>query len=123
MNKSILVWNITQDVKLVQTEDGSKIATTSIATNEYYKDKESWEKKQTTEFHNIVAFGKTAELLENYVKKWAKLLVEWKSKTRSWDAEDGSKKYMTQVHVEKIEFLSSAKKDDGITDADVDDVF
>lgn len=121
MNKSILVWNITQDVKVITTEDGKKLATTSIATNEYYKDKD-WEKKQITDYHNIIAFGKTADLLENHVKKWAKVLIEWKSKTRSWEVDDGSKRYMTQVHIERLEFLSSAKKDE-ITQDDANDVF
>jgi len=110
MNKSILIWNITQDVIIKTTEKGTKIAITSIATNEFYKD-QSWEKKQVTDFHNIVAFWKLADLLENYVKKGQKIYIEWKSKTRSWDKDDWSKWYKTEVHVEKIEFLWGAKKD------------
>ena len=58
MNKAILVGNITMDPKITATEQGTVIASTSMATNEYYKDKHG-EKQQTTEFHNLVAFGKT----------------------------------------------------------------
>lgn len=122
MNKSILVWNITQDVTVKVTPNNTKVATTSIATNEYYKD-QSWERQQITDFHNIVAFGKTAELFENHVTKWSKLLIEWKSKTRSWEVDDWSKRYRTEVHVEKIEFLGSNKKSDDLSVEDVNDVF
>ena len=121
MNKTILAGNITQDPQIKMTETGTKIATTSIATNEFYKD-QSWEKQQITECHNLVAFGKTADLIENHVNKGAKLLIEWKLKTRSWDAEDGSKRYKTEVHIEKIEFMWGPKKD-GITQNDAEEVF
>lgn len=109
MNKAILVWNITQDPQIKATENGVHIATTSIATNEFYKDA-NWEKQQQTEFHNLVAFGKTADLFENYIKKWQKILVEGKIKTRSWEADDGSKRYKTEIFVEKVEFLGWDKK-------------
>lgn len=121
MNKTILAGNITQDPTIKVTQTGTKVASTSIATNEFYKDANG-ERQQATEYHNLVAFGKTAELFENYITKWAKLLIEWKLKTRSWDAEDWSKRYKTEVHIEKLEFMWGSKKEN-ITQNDVEDVF
>lgn len=121
MNKTILAGNITQDPTIKVTQTGTKVASTSIATDEFYKDANG-EKQQATEYHNLVAFGKTAELFENYITKWAKLLIEGKLKTRSWEADDGSKRYKTEVHVEKVEFMWGSKKEN-ITQNDVEDVF
>lgn len=121
MNKTILVGNITQDPQIKQTQTGTKVASLSMATNEFYKDANG-ERQQLTDYHNLVAFGKTADLIENHVSKGQKILIEWKLKTRSWDAEDGSKRYKTEVHIEKIEFMWGPKKDE-ITPNDVDDVF
>lgn len=110
MNKAILAGNITQDPKITTTEQGTVIANTSIATNEYYKDKHG-ERQQTTEFHNIVAFGKTAELFEKHIKKGQKLLVEGKIKTHAWEDKEGAKRYKTEIVVEKVEFMGAGKKD------------
>lgn len=121
MNKTILAGNITQDPQIKMTETGTKIATTSIATNEFYKD-QSWEKQQITEYHNLVAFGKTADLFENHIKKWQKMLIDGKLKTRSWEWDDGVKRYKTDIIVEKVEFMGGAKKEN-ITTNDVEDVF
>ena len=66
MNKTILAGNITQDPTIKVTQTGTKVASTSIATNEFYKDANG-ERQQVAEYHNLVAFGKTAELFENYI--------------------------------------------------------
>lgn len=105
MNKAILIGNITQDIELKQTPSGQNVVSTSMATNENYTDK-SGVKQQKADFHNIVAWGKTADLLNNYVKKWDKLYVEWRIQTRSWDHTDGIKRYKTEIIVDKIEFLT-----------------
>jgi len=68
VNKAILIGNITQDIELKQTPSGQNVVSTSMATNENYTDK-SGVKQQKADFHNIVAWGKTADLLNNYVKK------------------------------------------------------
>lgn len=122
MNKVILIGNITKETEMRQTESGTLVASSSIATNEFYKDKQG-QKQQQTEFHNLTAFGKTAELFENYIKKWQKILVEGKMKTRSWEAQDGSKRYSTYVLVDKVEFLWGSEKDDAATIEDVEEVF
>lgn len=110
MNKAILVGNITMDPKITSTEQGTVIANTSMATNEYYKDKHG-EKQQITDFHNLVAFGRTAELFENHIKKGQKILVEGKIKTHSWEDKEGAKRYKTEIVVDRVEFMGSGKKD------------
>lgn len=122
MNKVILIGNITKETEMRQTESGTLVASSSIATNEFYKDKQG-QKQQQTEFHNLTAFGKTAELFENYIKKWQKILIEGKMKTRSWEAQDGSKRYSTYVLVDKVEFLWGSKKDDAATIEDAEEIF
>lgn len=121
MNKAILVWNITKDPEIRMTESGKTVATSAIATNEFYKD-QSGEKKQQTEFHNLTAFWKTAELFENYIKKGQKILIEGKIKTRSWEGDDGKKRYSTYIAVDKVEFLGGNKKDE-LTEEDAEEVF
>ena len=110
MNKAILAGNITQDPKITTTEQGTVIANTSIATNEYYKDKHG-ERQQITDFHNLVAFGKTAELFEKHIKKGQKLLIEGKIKTHAWEDKEGVKKYKTEIVVERVEFMGGKKED------------
>lgn len=121
MNKAILVWNITKDTEIKMTEGGTKIASSSIATNEFYKDKQG-EKQQQTEFHNLTAFWKTADLFESYIKKGQKILIEGKIKTRSWEAQDGSKRYSTYILVDKVEFLWGNKKEE-LSTTDAEEVF
>lgn len=119
MNKVLLAWNICQDPEVKETPNGTKVATTSIATNEYYKDSNG-EKQQVTEFHSLVAWGKTADLFENFIKKGTKLLIEWKIKTRSWeDPETGAKRYKTEITVEKVEFMGDKKRDGERTEEEI----
>lgn len=110
------------DPKITATEQGTVIASTSMATNEYYKDKHG-EKQQTTEFHNLVAFGKTWQLFENHIKKGQKILVEGKIKTHSWEDKDWAKRYKTEIVVDRVEFMGSGKKDspDNNKEIDLDD--
>lgn len=109
-NKAILIWNITKDPEMRQTESGSLVVSCSMATNEFYKDKNG-EKQQQTDFHNLTAFWKTAELFEKFVKKGQKIFIEGKIKTRSREAQDGTKRYSTFVLVDKVEFLGGKKEE------------
>jgi len=96
VNKSILVGNVGNDPEIKTFENGSKVANFSLATSENWKDKNG-EKQEATEWHNIAVFGKLADIVESYVKKGQQLYVEGKIKTRSWDDQDGNKKYMTEI--------------------------
>ena len=84
-----------------------KVGSCALATNRTWKDP-SGAKKEATEYHNIVAFGKPAELISQYMKKGSSLYVEGRLQTRSWDAQDGQKKYRTEIVVENFQFGSSA---------------
>ena len=104
MNKAQVIGNITQDIEMKQTPNWQNVVSTSIATNENYTDKEG-NKQQKVEFHNIVAWGKTAELMNNYLGKGSKIYAEWKLQTRNWEKE-WVKFYRTEIIVQNIEFLS-----------------
>lgn len=102
INKVILVGNLTKDPELKALPSGIKVASFSLATNRTWKD-QSGKKQESVEYHNIVAFGKPAELISQYSKKGNSLYVEGRLQTRSWDSEQG-KKYRTEIFVENFQF-------------------
>ncbi|HKL35632.1 MAG TPA: single-stranded DNA-binding protein [Salegentibacter sp.] len=95
-NKVQLIGNVGREPEIVNLESGKKLAKFSVATNENYKNA-SGERITDTQWHNIVAWGKTAELIEKYVNKGKEVGVEGKLTTRSWDDKDGTKHYITEV--------------------------
>jgi single-strand DNA-binding protein len=104
LNKAFLYGNLTRDPELKALPSGIKVANFAIATNRTYKDKDG-NKKETTEYHNIVAFGKQAELIEQYLKKGRGIFVDGRLQTRSWDDKaTNSKKYRTEIIVENFQF-------------------
>ncbi len=102
INKVTLLGNLTKDPELKALPSGIKVATFSLATNRSWKD-QSGKKIDAVEYHNIVAFGKPAELISQYMKKGNSLYVEGRLQTRSWDSEQG-KKYRTEILVENFQF-------------------
>lgn len=108
MNKVTLIGNLTKDPEVKTTPSGKTVATTSIATNKSYKD-QSGEKKTVTQFHNLVIWGKQAEVLAQYTQKGSKLAIIGELQTRNYQAQDGSKRYVTEVLVNEFEFLGSAQ--------------
>lgn len=98
------------DVKTIN-EQGRKAAQFSLATTEKYKDRNG-EVKEQTEWHNIVAFDKTAELIEKFVTKGMLLFIEGKLRTRSWDDQHGNKRFITEVLVNAIQFLEKKELTD-----------
>ncbi len=103
VNKAILIGNLTRDPELKSLPSGVKVCTFSLATNEVYtKDNKKVEK---TEFHNIIAFGKTAENIAQYMHKGSQLYIEGKIQTRSWDDKtSGEKKYRTEILANIVQF-------------------
>ena len=95
-NKVQLIGNVGNVPEIVNLESGKKLAKFSIATNESYKNSKG-EKITDTQWHNVVAWGKTAELIENYVPKGKEIGVEGKLTSRSYEDEDGNKRYITEV--------------------------
>lgn len=103
LNKVFLYGNLTRDPELKALPSGGQVANFGLATNRTYKDKNGG-KQEATEFHNIVAFGRTAELIAQYMKKGQPLFVEGRITTRSWDGQDGKKNYRTEIVVENFQF-------------------
>jgi single-strand DNA-binding protein len=113
LNKVFLLGNVTRDVEIKVLPKGDKLASFSLATNRFYTDN-TGEKKQETEFHNIVVFGKLADICERYIKKGSQVMVEGRIKTRNWET-DGIKKYKTEVIAENIQFNNVEKNDQVIS--------
>jgi single-strand DNA-binding protein len=98
VNKVILVGNVGKDPEIRRTQDGRPIANFSLATSESWRDKNSGEKKEKTEWHRVVVFNENlCKVIEQYVKKGAKLYIEGALQTRKWTDKDGVEKYSTEV--------------------------
>jgi single-strand DNA-binding protein len=107
VNKVILLGNVGKDPEVKFLPSGQPVANFSVATSDRYKDK-AGEFQERTEWHNIVAFGKLAEIIRDYVKKGSKLYVEGSLRTSSWDDKtDGKKRYKTEIVLAELSLLSS----------------
>lgn len=102
LNKVLLIGNLTRDPELKALPSGLKVASFSIATNRVFKDKEG-KTQESTEYHNIVVFGRQAETSAQYLKKGQSTLIEGRLQTRSWD-QDGTKKYRTEIIADRVQF-------------------
>lgn len=108
VNKAVIVGYLGKDPELRKTNGGTSVASFSIATNNKYKDKEGKEVSET-EWHNIVAWGKTAEICAEYLKKGSLVYVEGQLKTRSWkDEKVDVTRYSTEIHVSTVQFLGKS---------------
>lgn len=112
INKVILIGNVGQDPEIRQTQTGQELANFSLATSENWKDK-SGEKKEKTEWHNIIVFGNLVSVVKNYIKKGTKLYIEGQLETQKYE-KDGKTNYTTKIVVKgfnsTLQILSS--KDD-----------
>lgn len=107
INKAILIGNVGQDPKIRYTGDasnGTKVATLRLATTERYKDRNG-NLQEHTEWHNIVVWRNTADVVEKYVKKGTQLYIEGRIRTRSWDDQNGNKKYTTEIVADTLQLL------------------
>jgi len=103
INKALVYGNLTRDPELKSLPSGIKVATFSLATNRVWKDKNGV-RQDSTDFHNIVVFGRQAETTSQYLKKGSSVYIEGRMQTRSWDAQDGQKKYRTEVVADTVQF-------------------
>ena len=103
LNKVIILGNLTRDPELKSLPNGTKVASLSLATNRSWKDT-TGAKKESVEYHNVVAFAKQAEVIAQYCHKGASLYIEGRLQTRSWDAADGVKKYRTEIILDTFQF-------------------
>ena len=97
VNKVILVGNLGQKPEMRYTQTNTAVATLSIATSESWKDKDSGELREKTEWHRVVYFGKLAEIVEKYLDKGSQLYIEGKLQTRKWQDKEGNDRYTTEI--------------------------
>ncbi|EQB62925.1 MAG: hypothetical protein RBG1_1C00001G0504 [candidate division Zixibacteria bacterium RBG-1] len=104
INKAILIGNLGKDPELRYTPNSQAVATFSLATTEKWKDKEG-KFQEKTEWHNIVAWGKQAEICKEYLKKGSPVYVEGRIQHRSYDDKEGNKKYITEIVARSVQML------------------
>jgi single-strand DNA-binding protein len=102
LNKAFVLGNLTRDPELKSLPSGVQVTTFSLATNRVYSDKEGT-KQESTEYHNIVVFGRQAETVAQYLRKGSSALVEGRLQTRSWEQE-GQKRYRTEIVADRVQF-------------------
>jgi single-strand DNA-binding protein len=117
VNKVILVGNLGRDPEIRTTQDGTRVANLSLATSESWRDKNSGERKEKTEWHRIVIFNdRLVDVVEKYLKKGAKVYLEGSLQTRRWTDKDGTEKYSTETVLQKyrgeLTILDGGKRDD-----------
>ena len=105
-NKVQLIGNLGNDPEIINLESGKTLAKFSIATNESYKNA-SGEKVTDTQWHNVVAWGKTAEIIEKYVTKGKEVMIEGKLTSRSYETKEGEKRYVTEVVCNELLMLGN----------------
>ena len=111
LNKVLLYGNLTRDPELRALPSGQQVANFGLATNRTYTDKEG-RKQEVTEFHNIVAFGRQAEVIGQYMKKGRPLFIDGRIQTRSWESE-GKKNYRTEIVIDTFQFGPSGGAGEG----------
>tara|TARA_R110001583_G_scaffold192614_1_gene359313 strand:+ start:24148 stop:24486 length:339 start_codon:yes stop_codon:yes gene_type:complete len=107
-NNVQLIGNVGQEPTITILDSGKKVARLSLATNESYKDTKG-EKQSNTDWHNLVAWGKTADIIETYVTKGKEIAIGGKLTSRSYEDKDGIKRYVTEVVVGELLLLGSAE--------------
>jgi single-strand DNA-binding protein len=105
VNKVILVGNLGRDAELRYTPGGAAVATLNLATTEVFKDREG-QRKEDTQWHRVILWGKTAETLQDYLTKGKQIYVEGKLQTRKWKDKDGNDKYTTEIRGDRVVLLS-----------------
>ena len=105
VNKVILIGNLGRDPEVRYTPDGTAVANFSIATSDEWTDKATNEKKERTEWHRIVAFGRLGEICGEYLSKGRQVYIEGRIQTRSWEDRDGNKRYTTEIVASDVQFL------------------
>lgn len=107
LNKAMLIGNLGRDPEVRVTPSGTTIANITIATTETWKDKQTGEKKEATEWHRVVMFDKLGEIAAEYLKKGKAVYIEGNIKTRKWTDKDGNEKYTTEIVAESMKMLGS----------------
>jgi single-strand DNA-binding protein len=109
INKAILIGNLGKDPEVRRLENGNSVASFSLATSEVYTDRSTGEKKETTDWHDVVLWRGLAEVAEKYLRKGTKVYVEGKIKKRSWQDKDGNTRYTVEIIGDNLTILSKAE--------------
>lgn len=117
LNKALVIGNLTRDPELRQTANGQPVCSFSVATNRYWKD-QSGERQEKTEYHNIVAWGRLAEICAQYLRKGRKTFVEGRLQTRDWEGQDGVRRYRTEIVAENMILLDRPGSGSGNSNSD-----
>jgi single-strand DNA-binding protein len=107
LNKVMIIGNLGSDPEIKYMPSGDAAATLNIATSESWKDKKTGEQVEKTEWHRVVAFGRLAEIMGEYLKKGSKVYVEGGLQTRKWQDKSGNERYTTEVKVRDMQMLDS----------------
>jgi len=105
INKAIIVGNLGQDPEVRTTDSGTTVTTISVATSEQWTDKSTGERKEQTEWHRIVLWGKLGEIAGEYLRKGSQVYIEGKIQTRKWQGEDGQDRYTTEIKANEMQML------------------
>lgn len=105
VNKVILVGHVGQDPEVRYSPSETAIANLSLATNSYWKDRQTGEDREKTEWHRLVFFNRTAEIVEQYVRKGSQIYVEGRLQTRKWQDQNGQDRYTTEIVVHELQLL------------------
>ena len=106
VNKATILGNLTRDPELRSTPNGQSVANFGVATNRKYKNTSTGEVVEDTQFHDVVAWGKLAEVINQIFKKGNKIYLEGRLQTRQWEAPDGSKRYRTEIIMDNFVALT-----------------
>jgi single-strand DNA-binding protein len=109
INKVILIGNLGRDPEVRYTAGGSAVANLSVATTESWRDKQTGEKKEATEWHKVVVFGKTAEIAGEYLKKGRTVYIEGRLQTRKYQDKDGQERYSTEIVASDMQMLGGGE--------------
>lgn len=112
VNKVIVVGNLGRDPEVRYTPGGDAIANLTVATSEAWKDKQTGEQKEITEWHRVVAYGRLAQIMGEYLRKGSKVYIEGSLRTRQWE-KDGQKHYTTEIRCNEMQMLDSARGGSG----------
>ena len=110
VNKAVLIGNLGKDPEVKRLASGRSRATFTLATSEQWKDKQSGEKRERTEWHRVVAWGKTADVCGEYLAKGRQVYVEGRIQTNKWQDKEGRDRYTTEVVADTVTFLGGAAK-------------
>ena len=105
INKVIIVGNLGQDPETRYMPSGSAVTNFTVATNESWKDKQSGEQKDRTEWHRVAMFGRLAEVAAEYLRKGSQVYIEGKLRTRKWQDRDGKDRYTTEIIADEMQML------------------